>query len=541
MRVSAMLLLLAALTLARVASTYRTFNATSDEPAHIAAGMEWLQFGDYTYEWQHPPLARVAVAVGPYIKGLRSQTQRTPATEPPAIIFTEGYDILYSDGDYWTNLTLARLGTLPFLLLAGAVTFAWGRRYFAEPTALLAVALLFSLPPILGHAGLATLDIACAATVMLALYQFLRWLDAPSLRRGLIWGAAIALAVLTKYSSLPFLIVCCVPALLLARKHSLRRLLPSIAAAKLIAILILWAGFRFSIHPLDPQAQPHPAVDRLIEQAPFLAPLMHIPLPLTELLLGLRDIFRHNALGHDSFLLGEFRTTGWWYFFPVVLAVKTPLGFLGLALAGLALTLRRWREAATPRYLTAIFFCAILLFSLTSRIDLGVRHVLSLYPLLALLGADLAVRAWRHSRLTAMVAGLLVAATVAESVQAHPDYLAHFNPSAMALTGGHPETILCESDLDWGQDLDRLSRRLGELGADHVSVAYFGSAPLDRAGFPPYRNIGPEQPIPGYIAVSVRYLELEYARNKGFYWLRGVKPVERIGKSIDLFYLDPLP
>jgi hypothetical protein len=533
----AILTLITALTLARIASTYRIFSATSDEPAHIASGMEWLQFGSYTYEWQHPPLARVATAIGPYLKGLRSERLRTPATEPPAIIFTEGYDILYSDGDYWRNLTLARLGTLPFILLAGAVTFVWGRRYYDERVGVLATALLFTLPPILGHAALATLDIGCAATVALALYQFLRWLEEPSRRRSLIWGASVALAILTKYSSIPFLAVCYLPALLLWSRPAMRRRIPGIASALVIALVILWAGFRFSIEPLDPRSMPHPSVDRWLAQMPPLAPLLHIPLPLTEFLLGIRDISRHNALGHDSFLLGEFRTTGWWYFFPVVLALKTPLGFLGLALAGLGLAFARWREAATPRRLTAVFFVAILAFSLTSRIDLGVRHILSVYPLLALLAADVTMRAWRHSRPAKVLAAVAVAATLAESVQAHPDYLAHFN----ALAGSHPEKILCESDLDWGQDLDRLSRRLRELKADHVSIAYFGSAPLDRAGLPPYRNIGPEQPISGYIAVSVRYLELEYARNRGFYWLRGVKPVERIGKSIDLFYLESIP
>ena len=57
----------------QVLSTYSILNSTSDEPAHISAGMEWLQWGTYSYELQHPPLARIAVALGPYLQGLRSE------------------------------------------------------------------------------------------------------------------------------------------------------------------------------------------------------------------------------------------------------------------------------------------------------------------------------------------------------------------------------------------------------------------------------------------------------------------------------------
>ena len=48
---------------ARIIATYKVFNHTFDEPVHVACGMEWLDKGSYTYEPQHPPLARVAGAL----------------------------------------------------------------------------------------------------------------------------------------------------------------------------------------------------------------------------------------------------------------------------------------------------------------------------------------------------------------------------------------------------------------------------------------------------------------------------------------------
>jgi hypothetical protein len=114
--------------------------------------------------------------------------------------------------------------------------------------------------------------------------------------------------------------------------------------------------------------------------------------------------------------------------------------------------------------------------------------------------------------------------------------LAYFNQFA----GAHPEGILAESDLDWGQDLNRLSRRLRELRVDHVSLKYFGTAPLENAGLPPYSVLSPYVPTThGYVAVSVRFLTLEYAKNGSFAWLRSHAPMETIGKSIYLYNFGP--
>jgi hypothetical protein len=170
---------------------------------------------------------------------------------------------------------------------------------------------------------------------------------------------------------------------------------------------------------------------------------------------------------------------------------------------------------------------------MVARIDLGVRHILPIYPLLAIVGGYAVTALFRHSRPAGAVAALLVAWVVADSARAHPDYLAHFNEFA----GSHPEKILCESDLDWGQDLHRLSLRLKERGIQEFSIAYFGTALLHKAGFPHYELLSPTRPSRGYIAVSLHHLNIDYKKDGSFAWLKSYTPVERIGKSIDLFYI----
>ena len=513
---------LIAVGVALIASTYGTLNSTSDEPAHVDSGMEVLQFGSYSYELQHPPLARIAVALGPYLAGLREKTHRDVEREGFMTVFQDGNEILYAGGQYWRNLTLARMGVLPFFVLLCVVTFAWARRWFGPDAGLWAVALLICTPPILGHAGLATLDLACAAAVMTALYALLRWFEEPGAKRAAWFGAAVAFACLVKFSSLPFLGVCFVAAILRKRPSMREALLAACAT-----LALLWAGYGFDVGALGPVWGAHPKIEGVLTEHPALRPLwdaaMGAPLPFPKLLLGLRDVVRHNGLGHGSYLLGEYRTNGWWYFFPVVLAVKTPILLLALAALG-ALRLRTWQQR-----LTAVFPLAILLVCLPSQIDLGVRHILSVFPLLAILAGEIGVR--HHNSRTPL---LLLALMSAELLWTRPDFLAYFNQFA----GTRPERVLAESDLDWGQDLDRLSRRLHDLGAKEVTLKYFGSALLEKAALPTYWDLDPRKPAKGWIAISVHYLYLEHAHDGSFDWLKRYTPRERIGKSIDLFYIN---
>lgn len=518
-------MLLALLACARVVSTYDVFNETVDEPDHIGAGMELLQFGTYTYERLHPPLARIAVALGPYLHGNRLEAQRDGNIVGDSWIVHDGSVMLHQKGDYWTVLALGRIGILPFLVLLFAVTFIWTRSLFGEWAGVFAVGLLSILPPILGHAGVATLDIPCAATVTLALFCFVRWLDSPSLTRLALVAITVALAFLTKFSSLGFLGASLAVGFAWKRpKIGWRHL----ATALLIGFFTLWAGCAFSVHPLKESWGPHPRIDGILREHPALqAPFelaMNTPLPLTELIIGARDLGRKNELGHESYLLGESRRTGWWSFFPIVLSVKTPLGFLALALSGLTVLLRG------PNKLPALFALAILAVCLVSRIDLGARHILPIYPLLAMGAANILVNS---SPRWLLIPSLLVAWTAMDSVRAQPDFLAHFNE----LAGNRPERILAESDLDWGQDLDRLARRLREQQIASISIRYFGSALLEKAGLPEYRELDPQKPTTGWIAISYHYLYLVNAMDGSYAWLRRYEPRQRVGKSIDLFYI----
>lgn len=522
----AILWLLILIGCARIASTYSVLNQTYDEPLHLACGMEWWSKGTYNYGHLHPPLPQVLMAAGPYFDGLRSQSRET--------FWEEGDALLYAGNQYWRTLTLARIGNLPFFVLGCLVVYWWGCRWFSRGTGLAAVFLFSTLPPILGHGGLATNDVPCCAAVALGLFCIIAWVEDPSWKRAAALSGALAFAVLCKFSAIGYVAGCWLVIVAVSWRSLLetwRWRAKQLVVVLSVGAILIWGGYRFSLQRLDTL----PQFQRLVETTPALARIGHTPLPYTEMFLSLVKLAHQNQLVHDSYLLGHYGVH-WWYFFPVVLAVKAPLGLLILVIVA-ATTARRWlRWRDHPwRLATLLFPAVILAIAMSSRIDLGVRHLLPIFPYLAILGAQGAIWLCRLPvvRWRVAVAILLVGFDALHSASAGIDQLAYFNP----LADRHPERVLCESDLDWGQDLHRLSVRLRELGVGHVSIAYFGTARVEAAGLPAYRTIGGQERVGGYVAVSARYLTLLAAKDGSFSWLRNVAPLERIGRSIYLFRL----
>src|SRR5271165_2422004 len=180
----------------RIVSTYHVFNATIDEGPHLACGIQWFQ-GTYTYDQKHTPIARISVALLPYLAGVRGQGDPS--------FWQEGVLVLSSGGRYWHTLTLARIGVLPFFVLCTVFIFLWTKRVYGYATASVAAGIFTMLPVVLAHSALATTDIALAAFFTLAVYAFTRWLEAPNWRTAAGFGFATGLAISTKLSTLAFL------------------------------------------------------------------------------------------------------------------------------------------------------------------------------------------------------------------------------------------------------------------------------------------------------------------------------------------------
>jgi hypothetical protein len=541
------LVVLAAVGAARIISTYHVFSQTYDEPAHLATGMEWLERGSYRLEPLHPPMARVAVALGPYLSGLRLTGQGK--------LWPEGNAILLAHHRYLHNLTLARLGVLPFFLLSTVLVWKWSRLRYGNSPALIATLLFTTSPVVLAHGGVATTDMALAATFTGALATYIGLLESPSYRQAAIFGVATGLAILSKFSALIFMPACGLAILvwrwLLQRGKKEQAAIPNrfrwrrgLSLAALVMFLVVWAGYRFSVGPLVDGSGPNSTIVHFFGTTGTLhdwaSSLAGMQFPAPALFHGL-NMLRQVTDGQRSYLLGQIRETGWWYFFPVALAVKTPLPFLVLiGIGGFYLGNCAWREKNWIIAAPLVAALALLLVCMPSRLNIGIRHILPIYPLLAIIGGVGACRLWnlprpKYAGMTIVL--VLLVWHLISSFRAHPDYLAYFNE----LAGQHPEKILVNSDLDWGQDLFRLSAVLRTKGVDKVSIAYFGTAALDSFDLPPSQELSPYQPTTGWIAISQSCLKMGGVEARippdSFHWLEAYKPVGMAGRSILLYYV----
>jgi 4-amino-4-deoxy-L-arabinose transferase-like glycosyltransferase len=549
-RSRAVLIALCLLACTLCVSTYRVFGNFWDEPEHIAAGLVLLQRGEYLYDNQHPPLARLAAAIGPYLAGTRIQGEPMPVGDD------EGRDLLYnSAAGYDTVLTLARLGMLPFLLVLILATWSWTRRWYGEHAAILTTVFLVATPVLLGHAAVVAVDVPVTAMIMLSLYRLLRWFEAPSVRSGAAAGCAAGLAIGTKLSALPFIGIALLTWLVLAVPIMRRgagveppavpppaapaRRLGSAAVGALLALAIpicLYGTHR--LYLTDALHTPNRALDfwagahgPLHNALYRLADHTALPLGLQMVPLNILGVEWHNTHGHMSYLLGQTAPNGWWYFYPVALSVKTPLPLLLTGLAGLSLlAVRGMRSRDLYRLAPPACFVAIALFAcLYSHINIGVRHVLIAFPLLAIGAGYLIADLWQARNLgVRVVLASLVAWQCATLIWSYPDYLAYFN----VLAGKHPEHILVDSDLDWGgQDLRRLEKLLAQRHVTALHLGYKGTADLRREPLPPFEPLRPDQPVTGWVAITLLTLQENQA---GFAWLTRFTP-ELVGKSFELF------
>ncbi|MBE2224511.1 MAG: hypothetical protein IAF02_23425, partial [Anaerolineae bacterium] len=322
-----------------------------------------------------------------------------------------------------------------------------------------------------------------------------------------------------------------------------RRLLQFLTAG-LFSILIVWAIFGFEWGPF------WFSEDSLIWLNQFSG-------PMPTFWAGIAKIADLGSGGRGAFLNGTYSADGFVAYFPIAFAVKTPLVIL--LLLGLAVVVLLGRKESRK---TAVFLLippvSYFIFSLTSGLNIGYRHLLPMLPFMLVLISGLAegkrqkAEMTHHaSRITPYALWIGIALLITTTLWIHPHYLSYFNLLAGGPNGGRD--LLVDSNVDWGQDLLRLREWQIEHGVDKLKLGYFGTAdpayyglqyePLP--GFPReefYATLwanppfNPAAPEPGVYAISVSSLWESHAESKNVYpWFRNREPDDQIGYSILIY------
>ena len=412
-----------------------------------------------------------------------------------------GANLLYSN-DADKLLFRARLAASFFAFSLALLVFFAGSEIAGFKAGLRALVLLIFEPNIVGHGSLADTDVGASCCIFASVYSLYRYMKRPSLGRLAVSGVAAGFALGAKFSGVliePIFLV--LIALELLRKPedgngtrtsaawqwrrsagALSRWAGTFALINLAAILILWSmyGFRYparskglNLNPTFPDyvnTVPSPPTKALI----FTLARWHV-LP-ESYLYGLAAISNDTQGGRKVFVLGKYYETGQWFYFPVVFLIKSTIGLIGLLLlAALSWSVWNrwhWREISFAVVPPLIYFG----FCVFSKLDLGIRHLLPIFPFLFLIAgggaAALINRSWRW----AVPAFALLVLHGGSSLNAYPAYLAYSNEA----WGGTNQTFkwLGDSNVGWSAGLKEVARYVRD---QHVSPCWISAGEHGRS------------------------------------------------------------
>jgi 4-amino-4-deoxy-L-arabinose transferase-like glycosyltransferase len=502
--------LLLSLLAGQLASSVRQLSPTWDEPFHLLAGLRYWQAADFGINPEHPPPLKLVASIPLLFRDLN--VPQLPRGTGKQEGFVAARKFLYAN-DANALLFRARMAAAIFALLLALVVFEAALRMFGAAPAALALALLVSEPNLLAHGALVTTDLAMAFGFFAAVYGFYRYLARPSRWNLFACGVLAGLALALKHSGILILPALALIALAEAAcelpnhapafgpfRDRLRRaarrglgLAGVLVLVLAIAWVVLWAfyGFRFAARPSGLRMTP-PLTGYIRGEvglgvrnplkAKVLLALERSHLLPESYLYGLADVMIVSAGPRPTYILAKLYPKAQWSYFPATFLIKSTLAFLIVFVV--VLLARPLRGAGKQRevlclLLPALFYFA---FSLTSGLNVGIRHLLPVYPFLVVLTAAGAWHLAKRRRAWAFCVAALVAWHGISSLRAYPNYLAYSNE----LWGGTSNTyrVLSDSNADWGQGLIQVREYLRKREIKDCWLAYFGSADPDYHGVP---------------------------------------------------------
>ena len=472
-------------------------SSTNDEAYHILAGHRYLRCGDYGINPEHPPLLKLLAALP-----INSYDLAEPSW-PCGSKATEKYDGFLAGAQFLSRngvdriLIPTRLAASLMSLLLAALLFLAAWEMFGKAEAFVALALLAFEPTLVAHGSLVATDMALTATFFAATYALYRYRRKPGAARLLVAGLAVGLMLASKHTGLvmlPVLFLLLLVDVLLGRRTEAggtrnvgRNLLRQAGAYVLIFLMgmaVLWATYGFRYYALPGVSERSLPIGGLAQSRPGLANSLPgyvlgafyysriFPEAYTY---GLADVLRESQ--RPTYFFGQMYEGGLWYYFPVAFSIKTSIPLLVLLLLALltpGLYRRRPREMLFLLLPSAAFFAV----TMTSGFNIGVRHVLPVYPFLIAVAAA-GAGAWaRKSRAFTYVLVALLLFHAVTAARTAPAYI----PFANDLWGGTNNTyrLLHDSNVDWGQNLKLAGEYVKREGAGDCWYAYVGPGELGR-------------------------------------------------------------
>ena len=376
---------------------------------------------------------------------------------------------------------------------AGGAGVSGGAGDVRSGAGFLALTLLVFDPNVLAHGAVVGTDMGLTCFMFAAIYAFYRYVRCPSSKRLIVVGIATGLTLASKHTG-----ILLIPMLLMLSGAELLRkpwveksgepvgmragrLAIALVVISALALTILWASYGFRYTARGEGLQLNPPLAQSVHylsrprEVRLLETVAHYHLLPESYIFGLADV-RIMSDFYTSYLFGRIYPHGVWYYFPAAFAIKSTLPFLLLlCLAVWMIATRRLTGAREILFLTIppAFHLAI---AMSAGMNIGLRHILPMYPFLYVLGAGAAWKMIEGNRRWIYVMGALVLWQAFSATRTFPAYMAYANE----LWGGPSQTYkyLSDSNADWGQQLKSTKAYLERQGIKDCWFVYFAEGPV---------------------------------------------------------------
>ena len=489
---------------------------TYDETVHLFAGYSYLKWGDYRVNPEHPPLVKM-LAAAPLL-ALNLDTSGVTPRERFRVQGDKNYGwvlahrFIFVDNDAETMFFHARIVMVILAVTLALCAAGWATKLYGVEAGIAALFLFCLDPNIIGHATIVQTDVPFALVFFAATFFYWRSLSELTWFNLLATAILFALAAVTKFSFviiLPMWVVLGLAKILGAeplrspitdppeisgRWRRVALVATILSLSVMLAYLAIWTIYQFRFDAILFQHGKLPEVEFGTDHSRlgWLVRLCREYLLLPEaMLFGLGDAYRR--MERTAYLLGEISHSGFWLFFPIAFLVKTPVPTLLLTLLALGYTLLRRPKPSVAFFVLVpglIFFA----FAVWSRLNVGWRHILPMYPFLFVWLGGITAAMWRSGqRSTKFALTFLGIWLCGSTLWAYPNYLSYFNEAIGGSSRGR--AFLVDSSLDWGQDLKALNSWMRRNQIGKIQLAYFGTAD------PAYYRINADY-LPGSVYVT---------------------------------------
>ncbi|MGE5216506.1 MAG: ArnT family glycosyltransferase [Chloroflexota bacterium] len=540
---------------------------TYDETVHLFAGYSYLKWGDYRVNPEHPPLVKM-LAAAPLLALDLKTTGITPR-ERYIVQRDKNYGwvlahrFVFADNDAESLFFYARLVMVFLAALLALCVGRWTWELYGAEAALVASFLFCFDPNVIAHSAIVQTDVPFALVFFAATYFFWRSLKQLTWFNLMATALLFAVAAVTKFSFVAIIPIWLV--LGAAAIFSLKPLRSPITMPEeitgrwrkaalvgtilllslLLGYLAIWTAYHFRFEAIPFQRGELPLADLSSDNSwlGWLFQLCRDYYLLPEALVyGLSDAYLR--MERTSYLLGDISQNGFWLYFPVAFLVKTPAPTLIAIVIAAIYTIVRRPKGSDVLFLLApalIFF----LVAVWSRLNVGWRHILPIYPFLFVWLGGTVSAMWRcRGRAIRTKLFLLGAWLCGSTLWSYPNYLAYFNEFVGGPSKGH--LILVDSSLDWGQDLKALKEWMKRNQVKKIQLAYFGTADpayykinavyLPGCVYHTQPELNDVADFPRYVAISETFLAGLYLdRPDRYARFRTLAPVAVINYSIRVY------